>query len=274
MLICVVGLGEIGLSTAKYSRDKGLKVYGYDINEDAAKRANQQGIHAFSEWQKVPEADVYVICVSTWNASGQPDLSAVFEISKKISSRTSKHSLVSIESTILPGTSKKIYNSIFHGDVKLVHVPHRYWADDPVSHGVRQRRVIGAVNQDSLESGKEFYGNLLDIPLHEVSSIEESEMCKISENAYRYVQIAFAEELKMICEDLALDFEEVREACNTKWNTEILDAREGIQGKCLPKDRDSLSSLSGHNTLLEASKKVDEQYREWLRKSKHSSFSH
>jgi UDP-N-acetyl-D-mannosaminuronic acid dehydrogenase len=251
-----------------------LKVFGYDVNEDVAKSAGEQGIRTFFEWQQVPDADAYIICVSTWNSSGQPDLSAVFEISRKISSRTSKYSLVSIESTILPGTSKKIYNSIFHGDVKLVHIPHRYWADDPVNHGVRQLRVIGAVNKDSLESGKELYSNLLDIPLREVSSIEESEMCKISENAYRYIQIAFAEELKMICEDLALDFEKVREACNTKWNTEILDAREGIQGKCLPKDRLSLASLSGHNTLLEASKNVDEQYREWLRKSKHFPVSH
>jgi UDP-N-acetyl-D-mannosaminuronic acid dehydrogenase len=274
MLMCVLGLGEIGLSTAKHSRDRGLKVFGYDINEGVAKRANQQGISAFFEWEKVPKVDVFVICVSTWNAGEQPDLSAVFDISKKISSRTDKDSLVSIESTIVPGVSRKIYNSIFHGDVKLVHVPHRYWAEDPVAHGVRQLRVIGAVNQDSLESGKEFYGNLLDIPLHEVSSIEESEMCKMSENAYRYVQIAFAEELKMICEDLALDFEKVREACNTKWNTEILDAREGIQGKCLPKDRHSLASLSKHNTLLEASKKVDEQYREWLIRSKRFSVSH
>jgi nucleotide sugar dehydrogenase len=274
MLICILGLGEIGLSTAKYSRDKGLKVVGYDISEGAAKRANQEGINAFSEWQKVPEVDVYVICVSTWNTSGQHDLSPVFDISKKISSRTNKESLVSIESTIVPGASRKIYNLIFHRNVKLVHVPHRYWAEDPVNHGVRQRRVIGAVNQDSMESGEKFYRDLLELPLHKVSSIEESEMCKISENAYRYVQIAFAEELKLICEDLALNFEEVREACNTKWNTEILEAREGIQGKCLPTDRHSLASLSEHNTLLEAAKRVDEQYREWLRKSKLSSVSH
>jgi nucleotide sugar dehydrogenase len=273
MLICIIGLGEIGMSSAKYSRDKGLKVFGYDINEDVVKRANQQGIRAFFEWEKVPEVDAYVICVSTWNASGQPDFSAVFDISKKISCMTNKDSLVSIESTLVPGTSRNIYNLIFHGDVELVHVPHRYWAEDPVAHGVRQPRVIGAVNQDSLRSGKKFYCNLLDIPLHEVSSIEESEMCKISENAYRYVQIAFAEELKMICKDLALDFEEVRKACNTKWNTEILEARGGIKGKCLPTDRHSMASLSEHNTLLEASKKVDEQYREWLRRSRRSSVS-
>lgn len=274
MLACVLGLGEIGLSTAKYCRDKGLKVFGYDIDKDAVERANQQKIRAFLELRKVPEIDVYIICVSTWNASGQHDLNAVFDISKKISSRTNKDSLVSIESTILPGTSKKIYNLIFHGDVKLVHVPHRYWVEDPTDHGVRQRRVIGAIDQDSLEQGKRFYGDLLDIPLHEVSSIETSEMCKLSENAYRYIQIAFAEELKMICEDLELDFEEVRNACNTKWNTKILEAREGIQGKCLPNDTRSLASLSKHNTLLEASRKVDELYREWLRRIKDSSVSH
>jgi nucleotide sugar dehydrogenase len=273
MLICVLGLGEIGLSTAKYIRDKGLKVFGYDISEEAAKRANQQGIHAFSEWQQVPEADVYVICVSTWNASGQHDLTPVFDISKKISSKTNKESLVSIESTMVPGASRKIYNLIFHKNVKLVHVPHRYWAENPIKHGVKQQRVVGAVNQDSLDSGEKFYRDLLDIPVHKVSSIEEAEMCKVSENAYRYVQIAFAEELKMICEDLALNFEEVREACNTKWNTEILEAREGIRGKCLPTDLHSLASLSEYNTLLDAAKKVDGQYREWLRRSKRISVS-
>jgi len=103
--------------------------------------------------------------------------------------------------------------------------------------------------------------------LHEVSLSEIAEICKISENAYRYVQIAFAEELRMICEDLALDFEKVREACNTKWNTEILDAREGIGGRCLPKDIHLLASLSKYNTLLRASKEVDKQYREWLKKN-------
>jgi nucleotide sugar dehydrogenase len=274
MLICVLGLGEIGLSTAKYCHDKGLKVFGYDISKDAAKRANQQGIYALSEWQKVPEVDVYVICVSTWDASGHHDLSTVFDISKKISFETSKESLVSFESTMVPGASRKIYKMIFHGNVKLVHVPHRYWAEDPVNHGVRQRRVIGAVNQESLESGEKFYRDLLDIPVHKVSSIEVSEMCKVSENACRYVQIAFAEELKMICEDLALNFKEVREACNTKWNTEILEAREGIRGKCLPTDLHSLALLSEYNTLLEVAKKVDEQYREWLRRNKRSAVSH
>jgi len=265
MLICVLGLGTIGLPTAEYIREKGLRVFGYDINQEAVRRAKLQGIPASLEWKEVPEADTYVICVSTWNSNGKPDLSPVFNISKKISSRTDKDNLVSIESTVVPGTSRRIYNSIFHENVKLIHVPHRYWTEDPVKHGVRQLRVIGGVNQDSLDAGKEFYKNLLDIPLYEVPSIEVSEICKISENAYRHVQIAFAEELRMICEDLALDFKEVQKACNTKWNIEISDAREGIGGTCLPKDTHLLASLSQHNTLSRASKRVDKQYRQWLK---------
>jgi len=68
----------------------------------------------------------------------------------------------------------------------------------------------------------------------------------------------------MICETLGLDFNKVREACNTKWNVEILEAREGIGGHCLPKDIRYLSSLTIHNRLLEGAIKADEQYRKWL----------
>jgi UDP-N-acetyl-D-mannosaminuronate dehydrogenase len=89
-------------------------------------------------------------------------------------------------------------------------------------------------------------------------------MCKIVENAYRYVQIAFAEELRMMCEELGLDFNEVRRACNTKWNIEILEAREGILGHCLPKDIRYLISLTTYNTLLRSAIEVDKEYRNWL----------
>jgi len=111
----------------------------------------------------------------------------------------------------------------------------------------------------------EFYRDVLGIPIHEVSSVEVAEMSKIAENAYRYVQIAFAEELRMICEESGLSFNEVRGACNTKWNVEILEARDGIAGHCLPKDTRYLSSLTSFNTLMKSALAVDEQYRKWLK---------
>lgn len=264
--ICILGLGEIGSSALEYIRGKQLNVFGYDIDHEAVRRTKEQGILAFTEWNEVPSASIYIICVSTWNKNGKPDLKPIFDISKKIAQNINDDSLVSIESTIIPGTSRKLHNSILKG-VEIVHVPHRFWNEAPVEHGVRQLRVIGGINAESLESGKRFYRDVLGIPLSETTSIEIAEICKISENAYRFVQIAFAEELRMICEDLGLDFQEVRKACNTKWNVELLDAREGIGGKCLPKDRSNLASLSKKNTLLRASKRVDEQYRKWLNRN-------
>ncbi|MGY0287370.1 MAG: NAD(P)-binding domain-containing protein [Candidatus Methanodesulfokora washburnensis] len=267
--VCVVGLGEVGLPTAKYILNRSFEVYGYDISPTAIKRAKEEGIlKATDIWDEVPPVDVYIVCVSTLLKGDMPDLSPVFDVCEKISKKASSHSLVSIESTIIPGTSRKIYENIFNKNISLIHVPHRYWAGDPVKHGVNQLRVIGGIDQKSLEAGIKFYRDMLGIPLYTCSSIEIAEMCKIAENAYRYVHIAFAEELRMVCEELSLDFNEVREACNTKWNVEIPEAREGIGGHCLPKDIRYLSSLTIHNILLTGAIRADEEYKKWLSEKK------
>ncbi len=266
MKVGVVGLGEVGFPTAKYIINKSLNVWGYDIDLKAVNKTKKTGIQAASSWDEVPSMDVYLICVSTGFRDDVPDLSPIFNICEKIKEKNilSNCPLVSIESTILPGFSWRVFEDIFERDVRLVHAPHRYWVGQPIRHGVKQLRVIGGVDAESLKAGIKFYQDTLDIPLHVVSSIEVAEMSKIAENAYRYVQIAFAEELKMICEETGLRFDEVREACNTKWNIEILEARDGIGGHCLPKDTRYLASLTPYNMLLKSGLTVDKQYREWL----------
>ncbi|MGB9693272.1 MAG: NAD(P)-binding domain-containing protein, partial [Fervidobacterium sp.] len=234
MRTCIIGLGQVGLPTAVYVLRKNLEVWGYDVNPITVERAKKEGILATYNWQEIPPRDVYVICVSTMLKGDTPDLSPIFDVCKNIAKKAHP-SLVSIESTLIPGVCRKIYENIFNKNINLVHVPHRYWAEDPIKHGVKQLRVIGAINEESLNVGLKFYKDLLKIPLHIASSIEVAEMSKIAENAYRYVQIAFAEELRMICEEIGLKFNEVRVACNTKWNIEIPEARDGIKGHCLPK---------------------------------------
>ena len=263
--VCVLGLGQVGLPTARYILEKGLEVWGYDINPVTIERAKEEGtLRATGNWHEIPPVDIYIICVSTMLKNDLPDLSPIFDACEKISQKARSSSLVSIESTIMPGASKKVYENIFNKNINLVHVPHRYWAEDQANHGVKQLRVIGAVNPESLNIGLKFYRDILKMPLHVVPSIEIAEMCKISENAYRYVQIAFAEELKMICEQIGLNFNEVRNACNTKWNIQMPEAREGIGGHCLPKDIRHLASLTTYNTILKSAIIVDEKYREWL----------
>jgi len=265
MKVCVLGLGQVGNPTARYILKKGLEVWGYDTNPIAIEKAKEEGIlRATRNWYEIPPVDIYVICVSTMLKGDIPDLSPIFDVCEKISQKAHSSSLVSIESTIMPGTSKKIYENIFSKSINLVHVPHRYWAEGQARHGVNQLRVIGAINTESLNIGLKFYKDILEIPLHEVLSIEIAEMSKIAENAYRYVQIAFAEELKMICEEIGLSFNEVRNACNTKWNIEMPEARDGIGGHCLPKDIQHLASLTTYNTILNSAIIVDKEYREWL----------
>jgi UDP-N-acetyl-D-mannosaminuronic acid dehydrogenase len=269
MKVCVIGLGEIGLVAAKYTSEKGLDVWGYDISSVAVRHAEEAGItNMTSVWDDVPSCDVYLICVYTGLKKGVPDLSPIFDVCKKIKSKTksSVYPLISVESTIVPGLCRQVFNSTFEGHVHFVHVPHRYWGREPTKHGVKQLRVIGGVNDDSLQAGLKFYRDVLGIPLHVASSIEVAEMSKLAENAYRYTQIAFAEQLRMICEEIGLNFNEVRDACNTKWNIEILEARDGIGGHCLLKDSRYLASLTKSKTLIKSALSVDAQYRKWLKR--------
>jgi len=270
MKTCVIGLGQIGLPVAQYAQARGLEVWGYDINPATVENARKAGkLKVTSSWEDVPQADAFIVCVTTGQMNESPDVSAVFEVCKQISEKANPATLVTVESTIVPGTSRKIFESIFHRKVNLVHVPHRYWADEPEKHGVNQLRVIGAMNAESLKAGLRFYRDALGIPLHVCSSIEVAEMCKIAENSHRYLQIAFAEELKMMCGKIGLDFDELRAAMNTKWNVDLPQAREGIGRHCLPKDIRYVTSLAPEEALLlEKAVEVDKKYRKWLTKQK------
>jgi nucleotide sugar dehydrogenase len=268
MKVCVIGLGQIGLPVAQYAYNKGLEVWGYDISPRTIESASKTGkFKATNSWKDVPQVDAFIVCVTTGQANECPDLTAVFDVCNKISEKAKASTLVSIESTIVPGTSKKIFESIFNKKIHLVHVPHRYWADEPEKHGVNQIRVIGGTNPESLKTGLEFYQKTLGIPMHICSSIEVAEMCKITENSHRYLQIAFAEDLKMLCAKIGMNFDDLRSACNTKWNVDIPEARDGIGRHCLPKDIRYVTSLAP-STLLESAMKVDKEYREWLTKQK------
>jgi nucleotide sugar dehydrogenase len=266
MKVCVVGLGQIGFPVAQYASEKGLEVWGIDINPATVENANKSGkFKAVAAWKDAPQADVYIVCVTTGQKNDAPDLTAVFEVSKSIAQNAKPYALVSIESTILPGTSKKILSEIFKGKIHLVHAPHRYWADQAEKYGVNQLRVIGATDPESLKIGLKFYQETLGIPMHKVSTVEVAEMCKIAENSHRYLQIAYAEDLKMLCSKIGMNFDELRGAMNTKWNVDLPEARDGIGRHCLPKDIKYVTSLAPHGSiLLESAMQVDKKYREWL----------
>lgn len=260
--VCVIGLGTIGLPTATYFQRAGCEVIGYDISSKAVGNAEGQ-IEATSKISSIPSnTEVFVICVSTGLLGEKPDLSSVYDACRKILPFTPK--LVSIESTIPVGICRGLHETIFDGKINLAHFPHRYWPEDSERHGVSQLRVLGAVDKGSMTQARKFYRDV-KIPSYAVDPIEIAEMTKVVENAYRYVQIAFAEELRTICENNKLDFSALRNSCNTKWNVDLPEARDGIGGTCLPKDIRYLVDTARKGVhepdLLMAALQVDKNYR-------------
>lgn len=259
--VCVLGLGVIGLPTALHI-SKFYEVEGYDKSQKAVEKANKMGLN--STFENFPYGDLYVIAVTTSiNEDNTPDMSNIYDVCNKIS-QVNHESLICIESTISMGTCRQISEKFSLN--KIVHCPHRFWEGDVVNYGIVQIRAFGALNDESYKLGKIFYERQ-KIPIIEVSSIEIAEMCKVAENAYRFVQIAFAEELKTICDNYGLPFEELRESCNTKWNIDILEARDGIGGHCLPKDVRYLWTIL-KSPLLKGAIKADETYKNLKREKK------
>jgi len=306
--VIVIGLGQLGLPVAKYVKEKGFEVYGFDASIQAIERAERTiGIKRAVDFR---EFDVYIICISThaFEDIFSPSIEGVLSIADRISKEAKKNgALVAIESTIPRGTSKKVFDILSHR-LHVVHTPHRWYAPEEKEHGVNQLRVIGGVCECCLEAGILFYSGRddvistrttdsiytgitglesnsnvnvifgkdniknnisnqksLDIPMHPVSKVEIAETTKIVENAHRYLQIAFAEELYLYCQANNINFPELRDALNTKWNVEILEPRNGIGGHCLPKDTKMFlqSSNPRKSTIVTAAMEVDASYKQF-----------
>jgi len=285
--VLVIGLGQLGLPVAKYVKQRGFETFGYDMNSEKMKQAEKNfGIKSIEQFEDI---DVFILCVSTHDPDDEytPYVDGLFELARKISKDAKNGSLVSIESTVPKGTSKKIFEILNHR-LHVAHVPHRWYALEEDVHGVNQVRVIGGVSDCCLKTALQFYdrnnvalefndntnnentsGSLqttavdLGIPMHPVSEIEIAELTKIIENADRYLQIAFSEDLYLYCQANNVNFGELRDSLNTKWNVKILEPRDGVGGHCLPKDTKMFlqSSKSIKSKILMSAMEVDKEYR-------------
>jgi UDP-N-acetyl-D-mannosaminuronic acid dehydrogenase len=297
--VLVIGLGQLGLPVAKYVKQKGFDTYGYDINQNTIEIASKN--YDIKKIDNFGEIDVFILCISTHKPDDiySPYTDGLFAITEKISKEAKDGSLVSIESTIPKGTSKRIFEMLNHR-LHVAHAPHRWYALEEEIHGVNQLRVVGGVSDCCLRLALRFYdgrnNNLnnteeippfdigkeknkssaqnyriennnysLEIPMHPVSEIEIAELAKVIENANRYMQIAFAEDLYLYCQANNVNFAELRDALNTKWNVEILEPRDGIGGHCLPKDTKMFinSTRSIRSKILTAAIEVDSEYRKY-----------
>lgn len=307
--VVIIGLGQLGLPVAKYVKEHGFDTFGYDINQKTMQSAEAN--YGIKQATNFGDFDVLIICVSTHRPDDMftPQVDGLMSVVEKISREAKAGALISIESTIPKGTSKKVFEKVDHR-LHVVHAPHRWYALEEEVHGVNQLRIVGGVSNCCLQHGLNFYADSkigengeviprpssvgspnniqeviskmdykisrldtverigLSIPMHPVSSVEVAELTKIVENAHRYLQIAFAEELYLYCKSNSISFSELRESLNTKWNVEVLEPRDGIGGHCLPKDTKMFinSSTTIRSKILQAAMEIDEDYREYRNK--------
>lgn len=247
MKVCVVGLGEVGSATYEDLLERNVNVVGVDIKE----RINELTEAGFKVTTTYPPADLYSVCVYSTEQ--------VFEVVKKIPKDNDP--LIVIESCIKPGSYIKLKK---FGRVVLF--GHRFNPNDKEHRVFNLTRIIGSDDEDALETVIEFYRPLMDVNVEIITHAPE--VCEVSrclENSTRYVNIALAENLKILCDQQGIDFNEVRKAVSSKWNTPILEARDGIGLTCLPKDMGICIDFFGEDNIFGDARKRDHEYKESLK---------
>ncbi len=261
--ICVIGLGQVGLPTALTFCQSGFDVTGHDINKDLLSSLNQlkapfeeKGLDELlksciasdrfhtnpSAKDSIRNADVVIVCVATPLTSGiMPDLSYLEKACLSISEISLENKLVIIESSIPPGTFKGLVLPILEKRSKLgkdfwaAFVPERLAPGIALSEIKTTPRVIGYADEESSKITTSLYRKMITAQV--VSTpVEVAEISKLVENAFRDVNVAFANEIGLICENYGIDVSELTKVCNSHPRVKLLQPGPGVGGPCLPKD--------------------------------------
>lgn len=252
MKVCVVGLGYIGLPTAIAASLGGCEVVGVDIYAKVIDTLSQgiPHIHENGLQEKLTEAigkgfrvsltvessDVYVITVPTpINEDKTPDMSYVASALRSIKPVVKSGQLVIIESTSPVGTTKWAKTIVTEEGVLWAYCPERVLPGRTFEELASNSRVIGANTHPAYLKAAEFYGSFVNAELERATE-ETAEMVKLTENAFRDVNIAFANELSMICPDLKVNVFELIRLANLHPRVNILNPGAGVGGHCISVD--------------------------------------
>ena len=180
--VVIIGLGQLGLPVAKYVKEHGFDTFGYDINQKTMQSAEAN--YGIKQATNFGDFDVLIICVSTHRPDDMftPQVDGLMSVVEKISREAKAGALISIESTIPKGTSKKVFEKVDHR-LHVVHAPHRWYALEEEVHGVNQLRIVGGVSNCCLQHGLNFYdGREVDTQTTETAKAELLETPLIDNN--------------------------------------------------------------------------------------------
>jgi len=257
--VVVMGLGYIGLPTGAVIADKGIKVRGVDIQPHVIETINQGRIHivepdlaslvqkvvkeGFLQAHTTPaQADIFMIAVPTpFKKNHEPDIAFVEEAAKQITPFLRPGNLILIESTSPVGTTRIIQRQIEISRPELANKLHYAYCPERVLPGkilqeLRSNpRIIGGITPEDAQKAKEFYALFVEGELYTTND-HTAEMCKLVENSFRDVNIAFANELSMICNTIDVDVVELIQLANKHPRVNILSPGCGVGGHCIAVD--------------------------------------
>lgn len=259
MKACFMGLGYIGLPTAIIAAEHGIDVVGVDINPQVVEMTNKGLIHIVEPGlqelcQQVvasghlkasvkPEvSDVYLIVVPTpFKGNHEPDISYVETATRSTIPLLKEGDLFVIESTSPVGTTNKMTELIFSlrpelkEKIYIAYCPERVLPGNVIYELVHNDRVIGGIDPESTGKAIEFYSRFVKGTLHKTNA-KTAEMCKLTENSSRDEQIAFANELSLICDKAGINIWELIELANKHPRVNILQPGSGVGGHCIAVD--------------------------------------
>ncbi len=279
-----MGLGYIGLPTAIIAAKHGVKVTGVDINPAIVDKTNAGELHivepGLAEYLKevvasgalkaslVPvESDAYFMVVPTpFKGNHQPDISFVESATRAVLPFLKEGDLYVIESTSPIGTTERMANLIFserpelEGKIYIAYCPERVLPGNVIHELVHNDRVIGGIDEASTAKAKEFYSLFVKGELHG-SNARTAEMCKLTENSSRDVQIAFANELSMICDRAGINVWDLIRLANKHPRVNILQPGCGVGGHCIAVDPYFITSAFPEEARLIADARSINNYK-------------
>ena len=288
--ICVIGLGYIGLPTAALLASTGFDVIGVDLNAHAVETINKGRIHIvepdldayvrsavaagrLKAYAQPKAADIYMICVPTPFHAGdgipQPNIDYVLAATGSIAGLVKSGDLVILESTSPVGTTRKMAEVLSQAgvDISQVHVaycPERVLPGKIMTELVENDRVVGGLTPEATKAVSAFYKTFVRGAVLETDAAT-AEMCKLTENSYRDVNIAFANELSLLCAKSGINVWQLIKLANRHPRVNILQPGTGVGGHCIAVDPWFIVASDPDNArIIRTAREVNNYKTEWV----------
>lgn len=286
----VVGLGYVGIPLA-VAFDKKYPTIGFDTNKEKIElykkgidvtnevgdeKIKNSNIKFTNDPQELSKCNRIIVAVPTpVDENKEPDLKPVIEASEIVGKYISKGTIVVYESTVYPGLTEEICMPILEEnskmncgqDFKIAYSPERVNPGDKVHRFENIKKIVSGMDEETLEKVAQLYDSVLENGVFKANSIKVAEAAKVIENSQRDVNIAFANEIAIMCNKLGIDTNDVLDAACTKWN--FLNFRPGlVGGHCIGVDPyyliTKVEKLGYKSVLLSSSRKVNEGISEFI----------